>query len=162
MGSRKRRAWVFVLAGLLLLIVLASLPFVLARKKATILAEAALGDGRIIQIEAATFGTRHQVGYESEIVKRWASVLPQKVRKLLQPRVPQTVIERSEPVLVVWVNALNETFRTNVDCQGISLHFLDEDGTIYSDAQRSWYGGETFWREAHLFRAFPRGSKTLK
>lgn len=157
--KRRARVWFFV--GFLLLLVLAAIPFVLAKRRAPVVAEADLGDGRIIQIEAVTFGTRHQVGNESQLTKRFGGWMPQQVRKLLEPRVPRSVIEEKEPALLVWVTAVSATFRTNVDCQGIRLDFIDDDGTVYTEHQSSWYGHEAFWRVGHIFRAFPRQGKTL-
>ena len=161
MHPPKRRVRIWVGVGIVLLLVLAVLPFQDARKKVALVAESDLGDGRIFQIEAVTFGTNHQVGFESAIVKRFGGLLPRKVRQFLEPSIPRSSIQRNEPVLVVWVNAIDATFRTNVDCQRVRLDLVDADGTAYGELQSSWYGYEKFWRVGHIFQAFPRHSRTL-
>ena len=125
------------------------------------ISEKDLGDGRILQIEAVTFGTNHEVGEGSPILELLGTWAPQKLREFLQPKIPKSSIERKEPVLVVWVTALDPTFRTNVDCQGVRLELRDSSGTVYGEHQPNWFGYERFWRVGHVFEVFPRAEENI-
>ena len=129
-------------------------------------AEGDLGDGRIFRVEAVTFGAVHQVGLGSPIMERLGRFMPDQLREFLAPKTPRSTISRGEPSLVIWLNAVDSTFRTNVDCQGIRMEIKGADGTVYGESQPNWFGfGQEFndfRRAGHLFRVFPRDEKTLR
>jgi hypothetical protein len=93
--------------------------------------QVALADGRILQIEAVTFGTNHEVGRKSVALQRFGPWLPSVVRDYLTPKWPHAQIRRAKPGLVVWVNALDAVTGTNVDCQGIRVEFVDKHGDLF-------------------------------
>ena len=159
---RQGKIVLLCLAVVVVLVVLAVAAFLARPTAAVPLAEGDLGDGRILQVEGISFGTNHQAGVGSPMLRKFGAWMPAKLREFLEPKVPRSTITRSEPALVVWVTALHPTFRTNVDCQGIRVEFVDESGTVYGDNQPNWFGAERFWRVGHVFKAFPREAKTLK
>ena len=124
------------------------------------LARVQLADGRILQVEGVTFGTRHQIGRRS-LVERFEPWLPQRVNQFFAPRFPRSEINLEQPALVVWVNALNPTTGKHVDCQGIRVEFVDQAGDLFGEETSSWFGGTAFWRVGHVFRTFPRTQHTL-
>src|SRR5437870_977372 len=63
--------------GCLLLVALARPPI-----------QVALADGRILQIEGVTYGTRHRLGNKSMIAERLRPWLPWRLRAFVQPKVP--------------------------------------------------------------------------
>src|SRR5688500_19564670 len=120
MGSRRKKRW--VIGGLMVVLVVALvLGVVNAGKKDRPVAEGDLGDGRIFQVEKVSFGTQNEVGVGSGFVENFGGWLPKKARRFLEPKVPKSKIDWDEPVLVVWVTALDATFRTNVECQGVRM-----------------------------------------
>ena len=127
------------------------------------LAAVALGDGRILQIEAVTYGANHHVGSRaSEVVRRLGSWLPRRLLSLFAPKYPEAVISGLDsPALVVWVNAVSAAAGTNVDCQGIRVELVDEHGQHYGSATSSWFGGDKFWRVGHVFQVYPRSQSHL-
>jgi hypothetical protein len=126
------------------------------------IAKVQLTDGRILQIEGVTYGTKHRIGNRhSELVSRIGPWLPGKVAAWLYPEIPQNEMELDEPALVVWVNALDAGGQTNVDCQGIRVEFVAENGDLYGAENSSWFGGIKFWRVGHKFHAFPRTDSKL-
>ena len=135
------------------------------RKLGQPLAEDDLGDGRIFKVEAVTFAKIHQVGIGSPILEKFGRYMPDPLREFLAPKTPRSTISREEPSLVIWLNAVDSTFRTNVDCQGIRMEIKGADGTIYGESQPNWFGFgpefNNFRRAGHLFRVFPRDEKTL-
>lgn len=130
--------------------------------KARFLAQANLGDGRILRVEAVTFGKEHQAGRDSLILRTIGPWLSDGVREFFEPAAPRNRIGMEEDGLVVWVNAVAADSGTNVDCQGIRLDLIGKDGTTFSDGQPHWFGGTKFWRVGHVFEAFPRNSRYLK
>jgi hypothetical protein len=80
------------------------------------LAEVAVDDGRIIVVEAITYGTNHVVGNASLLVERLGPWMPKRLRDFLSPKVPRTSLTTDPGMLVVWLNALDANSRTNVDC----------------------------------------------
>jgi hypothetical protein len=159
MVPSRRRWWVFALV----VFVLAGLGAVgvWQSKETRPLAEKELGDGRIFQIEAVSFGTNHEAGVGSPFVEKFGAWMPGAVREFLQPKVPKSRITRSAPVLVIWTTALNATFRTNVDCQSARVELRDAEGNVYSERQANWFGYEKFWREGYVFEVFPRHEPEL-
>jgi hypothetical protein len=61
----------------------------------------------------------------------------------------------------VWVNAISEVGKTNVDCQGIRVEFVDRNGDLFGETTRSWFGGSGFWRVGHVFYCYPREEQNL-
>jgi hypothetical protein len=124
--------------------------------------QAPLADGRILQIEAVTFGTNHEVGRKSVLLQRFGPWLPAVVREYLTPKWPYAQIRRARPGLVVWVNALDAVTGTNVDCQGVRVEFVDKHGDLYGTETSHWFGGQKFWHQGHVFDAYPRSEKKLR
>jgi hypothetical protein len=124
------------------------------------IASAQLADGRILQIEGVTFGTRHHIGKRSlvEPIEPW---LPRQVVQLFAPQHRHSDITLDEPGLVVWVNAIDPVTRKYVDCQQIRMEFIGEHGDLFGQETSSWSGSPTFWRAGHIFHAFPRTQPTL-
>ena len=122
----------------------------------------ALADGRILQIEAVTFGTNHQVGRKSSVLQRFGPWLPKSVRDYLTPKLPHAEIQRAKPSLVVWVNALHAATGTNVDCQRIRVEFVDEHGDLFATETSHWFSGNNFWHQGHVFDAYPRTQPRLR
>ena len=120
-----------------------------------------LADGRILQIEGVTFGTKHRIGTRSIFVDRFGPWVPKKLRGWLEPKVPENTINSERPALVVWVNAINPATGTNVDCQGIRMEFVDQHGDLFGQETSSWFGGQTFWRVGHVFYSYPRSEAQL-
>lgn len=146
---------IFIIALLLLL------PFVADSRKAAVLAEGDLGDGRILRVEGVSFGQRHEIGSESLVTRVFGPWLPWKVSQCFESSVPRNTINSDRNGLVVWVNAVSAMGRTNVDCQGLTIEFRDNRGNIFGDDHPHWFGGKSFWRVGHVFYAFPRDAKTL-
>jgi beta-lactamase regulating signal transducer with metallopeptidase domain len=122
------------------------------------LAKGQLADGRILQVEGVTFGTNHQIGEESRVDGRFS------------PRFFHSEIRLERPALVVWVNAINPATGKYVDCQGIRVAFIDEQGELFGAADSHWSSGQfidgpdgrtSFFRVGHVFYAFPRTQQKL-
>ncbi len=124
------------------------------------LARGRLADGRILQIEGVTFGTYNHIGKRSlvESIQPWLSP---RIVQLFAPKYPYGQITLGEPGLVVWVNAVDAVTGKQVDCQGIRIEFIDENGDYYGEETSSWFGGNNFWRVGHIFHAFPRTERKL-
>jgi hypothetical protein len=124
------------------------------------IASAKLPDGRVLQVEAVTFGTRHRIGKRSllEPIQPW---LPRQIVQFFAPQHPRSEITLDEPGLVVWVNAIDPATGKYVDCQSIRMEFADEHGDLFAQETSHWYGGTAFWRAGHIFHAFPRTQPTL-
>jgi hypothetical protein len=165
MHSRKWRIGVF--AGIVALVLpgLGAYLAVQLRTRGKPVAEGDLGDGRRFRVEAVTFGLVHQVGIGSPILEKIGRYIPGGVRQFLESKTPKSTISRAEPSVVIWLNAVDSTFGTNVDCQGIRMEIKGADGTVYGESQPNWFGfGQevnNFRRAGHLFRVFPRDEKTL-
>src|SRR5258707_9604261 len=137
--------WVWCLAGLVLVVFIALailLWGVPPLPKAPI--QLSLGDGRILQIEGVTYGTKHRIGQASFLFEHFRPWLPAKLRSILAPKRPESTIELERPALVVWVNAIDPLTGANVDCQGISTEFLDKNGDLNLQATADWFGGQKF------------------
>jgi hypothetical protein len=128
----------------------------------TPLASARLADGRILQIEGATFGTNHVIGKRSLVVERFGPWLPAIGIRFLSPKRPQNRIDLERPALVVWVNAVDPATGQQVDCQKIRVELVDEHGDVFGSENSHWFGGNNFWRVGHVFEAFPRSQRDLK
>lgn len=124
------------------------------------LAEVPLADGRTLQIEGITFGVEHRVGKDSPF-KRFAPWIPGALRKFAITDRGEDRITLERPGLVVWVNAIDSTGRTNVDCQKIRVEFVDKNGDLFGEHTRSWFGSQTFWRAGHVFYCYPREEREL-
>ena len=120
-----------------------------------------LGDGRILQIEAVTYGIQHRIGTDSPL-KRFRPWLPASVVRYFSMDRRANDITLDRPGLVVWVNALSEVGKTNVDCQGIRVEFVDRNGDLFGETARSWFGGPDFWRVGHVFYCYPREEQELQ
>ncbi len=84
------------------------------------------------------------------------------MREYLQPKQPRSEITLDDPGLVVWVNAINAKTGSNVDCQGIRVEFVNQQGDLFGEETSSWGGfGNHFWRVGHIFKSFPRDEATL-
>ena len=127
------------------------------------LASAALGDGRILQVDAVTYGTNHQVGdHSSMYLRRLRAWLPRRISAFFEPKNPQVTINGLDhPALVVWVSAVSVATGTNVDCQGLRVELVNEQGEHFESAFSSWYGGYKFWRVGHVFEVYPRDEARL-
>ena len=141
---------------------LAGLAVLRAKDGPDVLAEADLKDGRILRIEALTYGKEHQIGDESALFTRLRPWLPGSLRDFLSPRVPRSAISREAPGLVVWVHAIDPVSGTNVDCQGVRMEFVSDQGDLFGAEDLYWSGFNKFWRVGHAFDAFPRDEKSLK
>ncbi|HEX5221343.1 MAG TPA: hypothetical protein VFZ59_17395 [Verrucomicrobiae bacterium] len=119
-----------------------------------------LGDGRILQIEAVTYGVRHQAGFDSPL-KRFRPWLPQSLVRYLSKGGRADKITLEQPALVVWVNAISEVGRTNVDCQGVRVEFVDQHGEVMGSHDSHWFGGPPFSRVGHAFYCYPRAEAEL-
>src|SRR6185503_5573238 len=106
-------------------------------------------------------GTNHQVGREARLVKSLSPWLPGKVLQFLSPKYPHSEINLREAALVVWVNTLDGKTGEHVDCQHIRMEFIDDQGDLFGEETRSWFGHDKFWRDGHVFSAFPRNQSTF-
>ena len=147
------------LAGLLLLGV--AILIVVSAGPRKPLASIPLADGRIIQIEGLTFGREHRMGQSTFVVDHFGYWLPQKLRWRIWPSRPEARLNLDEPGLVVWLDAVDAATGRQVDCQGLHLEFVDVQGDLFAPKSSSCFGGGDFWREGHLFYAFPRNSRKL-
>jgi hypothetical protein len=145
---------VIVLAG-----VVGGLWYLLSVRKGPA-ASVKLPDGRILQIEGVTYGTRHRMGPRSlvEPIEPW---LPRQVVQCFAVQHPHSDITLDTPGLVVWVNAMDPATGKYVDCQSIRTEFVDENGDLFGQDTSNWFGGTAFWRVGHVFHAFPRTQATL-
>jgi hypothetical protein len=154
----------FFRAGLALILIIAA---ALWATRSTVsqkpLASVALGDGRILQVEAVTYGTNHHIGNPaSKLGWRLNVWLPRRLRLRLASKNPEAVINDFEnPALVVWVNAVNARTGTNVDCQMVRVELVDGHGEHYAENNSYWFGGDEYWRVGHAFEVFPRSETNL-
>jgi hypothetical protein len=151
-----------VLVGLALLFAVVGLVFNEPHKGP--LAEVAVDDGRIIVVEAITYGTNHAVGNASLLVDRLGPWMPKRLRDFLSPKVPRTSITTGPDTLVVWLNALDANSRTNVDCQGLLVEFEDEAGDLWGKEMSNWHAfpdHNRFIRIGHSFAVYPRSAEEL-
>jgi len=126
------------------------------------LAEVAIDDGRIIIVDAVTYGTNHVVGDRSEFAERFGPWITKPVRDFFTSESPQSSIRSAPDTLVVWLTALNANSRTNVDCQRLRVEFVDEQGDVWGTTTSSWHAYDNnFYRIGHVFEAYPRAAKEL-
>jgi hypothetical protein len=128
------------------------------------LAAVALGDGRILQVEAVTYGVNHHIGNEGSdnLLWRLTARLPGPLYERFASKNPEAKITGLEsPALVVWVNAVSEAAGTNLDCQGIRVELVNERGEYFESETSSWFGRKKFWRVGHVFKIYPRDESKL-
>ena len=157
-SSRGRRWLIGAFVALVLVGALLAILAVASRPEK--LAEVSLGDGRTLLIEGVTFGVEHRVGKDSPF-KRFAPWIPGMLRGFASPDRESSYITLERPGLVVWVNAIDSTGRTNVDCQKIRVEFEDKNGDLFGEYTSSWFGSQTFWRAGHVFYCYPREEREL-
>ena len=153
---KRLAGWIGVLIGLVVLL-LAGVLWVMRPAPPV---QLKLGDGRILQIEGVTYGTEHQIGSDS-MLARFRPWLPGALVRHLSLDRRANRIGMHRPGLVVWVNAIHAAGGTNVDCQGIRVEFLDQNGDLHGETTRSWFGGQNFWRVGHVFECYPREEAEL-
>ena len=122
--------------------------------------EMPLGDGRILHIEGVTYGTQHRMG-SSSVLERFRPWLPGRLAAFFGMDRTAHTITLDRPGLVVWVNASSAVSGTNVDCQGIRMEFVDQNGDLFGAETSSWFGGQAFWRVGHVFYSYPRDEREL-
>jgi hypothetical protein len=144
---------------IVLLFVICALVLLASTKQPGPLATARLADGRILRIEGVTLGTEHRIGKPSFVLEHFGPWLPQKLRQYLEPKLPENKFTLDSPGLVVWVNALDPNTGKAVDCQSIRVEFVDANGDLFPQYSSSWFGGPSFWRAGHIFRAWPREAR---
>src|SRR3954471_10702771 len=89
--GRTKRSWRIVLPlGAAIAAILIGIAICRQTQKPQVLAQVDLADGRIIQVEAVTYGWKHKIGNESLLLKSFGPWLPQSVRELLEPKVLQS------------------------------------------------------------------------
>lgn len=99
----------------------------------------ALGDGRVLQIESVSYGTKHRIG-RTPLFKKFQPWLPVRLAGYFAPSLREDEITLDRPGLVVWVSAVSELGKTNVDCQGIRVEFLDRNGDLFGETTSAWHG----------------------
>jgi hypothetical protein len=155
---RIRRIIVLILAVVLLLVFAV---VVLLFRKGPSPQRVPIADGRIIQIEAVSFGTNHQVGVRSPMLDRFGPWLPSGMRQALEPKVPHSRVRTPHAALVLWINAV-DTAGKSVDSQAVRVEFVDEHGELFGEQDRHWFGFGNFSRVAHVFHTYPRQQKKLE
>lgn len=123
--------------------------------------ELPLADGRTFVIEAVTYGTNHVVGRDSELLKRVGRWLPSPVHRMLDSGQHRNEVTTPIPSLVIWANAMDTAYGTNVDCQAVRLELADPGGVRFGEPGMSWFGGSRFWRQAFAFQVYPRSQTNL-
>lgn len=153
----------WLLLGILFTLLTALIAVVLFARPSPPLGEVLVDDGRIIVVEAITYGADHKVGNASPIVERFGRWMPKRLRDFLTPKVPRTAVSTDSDTLVIWLNALDANSRTNVDCQKLRVEMIDENGDLWGQKTRFWRAFETtsFIRIGHAFAAYPRADKDL-
>ena len=158
--AKRAKQFLFWMLGLFTVVVVVIVGVVATSRTAPPLQSLDLGDGRILQIEQITYGTKHRAGKDSPF-KRVQPWLPGGLHRFLELDRQADDITLDRPGLVVWVNAISKTGRTNVDCQAIKVEFTDQHGDLFGDSTRSWFGGQDFWRVGHIFYCYPREEREL-
>src|SRR5437870_927604 len=134
----RRRKWLAVLATIVALLCCGSLLLVVFGPRRATSLQLALADGRILQIEGITYGTKHRIGKSSMFFDRLSPWLPAKIRQWSQPKAAESKFELQHPALVVWVNAIDPNTGTNVDCQMIRTEFVDKHEDLFAEDTSSW------------------------
>ena len=153
------RRWKIVGMGIILPVLLTLVALIALSGRHGVLGKTQLADGRILQIEGMTYGTNHRIGTRN--LMNQLPWIPRKVRQMFTPKQPETRMDLDQPGLVVWVNALDLKTGKFVDCQGVRLEFVDEQGDLFGDADKTCQGFGEFWRVGHAFYAFPRDQRRL-
>jgi hypothetical protein len=122
--------------------------------------QVAIADGRIIQIEGVTYGTKHRIGQPAVVLDRLHPWIPQRVYDWFKPKHPESKIDLDRPALVIWINALDPKTGTNVDCQRLRAELVSRNGDFFQ-SHPHWFGGQKFWRVGHVFDSWPRDEKLL-
>jgi hypothetical protein len=127
------------------------------------LATVPLGDGRILLVEAVTYGTDHHVGNvgSDNFLWRLTAWVPGLFQRFASRNPESSITGLDTPSLVVWVNAVSAVAGTNVDCQGIRMELMNESGEYFATATSSWHGSQRFWRVGHVFKVYPRDETNL-
>jgi hypothetical protein len=127
------------------------------------LATIPLGDGRILRVEAVTYGVDHHVGNKGSdnLLWRLTAWVPWLYQHFASSNPESSITGLDVPSLVVWVNAVNAVTGTNVDCQGIRVELVNEHDELFGTATSSWSGGQRFWRVGHVFKVYPRDETNL-
>lgn len=160
--SRKKKS--ICLVGLALVLIGVAIFWVARSAQAQKpLAAVPLGDGRILQVEAVTYGVNHHIGNDRDtLFWRLLAWLPGGLFQHFASRNPSATINNLEiPSLVVWVDAINAATGTNVDCQRVRLELVNEQGEHFGTATADWFGGQRFWRVGHVFKVYPRDETNL-
>src|SRR4051812_41958792 len=87
---KSRRRKLILWAGSIVAIIMIALVFFLrsSLEPRRPLAQLNLADGRILQIEGVTYGTKHRIGQSSILIDRFGQWMPNKLRTWLTPKVP--------------------------------------------------------------------------
>jgi hypothetical protein len=149
-----------VVVGLLVLALLVELPLIKRTRNATVLAEADLGDGRILRVKAVTFGKVHEIGYEAGPTRYLSQWLPSSILQLFQ-RNRRAAFYLYREGLVVWVDAISSVSGTQVDCQATVVELLDNQGNAFRKDYPRLFTAGRYPLEGHAFYSFPRDTKTL-
>src|SRR4051812_44619878 len=97
-----------IAAGLIIVLGLGALLLgALSKARRPFVASVRIADGRIIQVEAVSFGKTSTIGDRSLILEHFRPRMPQQLVNFFKPRVPQSNVEVDEPALIVWVNAID-------------------------------------------------------
>ena len=155
-GKPRSKRWMFALSLLVLLAALGCWFGFREKKPIQVL----ISDGRILQIEGVTYGTKNQMGQPSPLLSRFQPWLPQRVFDWLKPKHPLSTIELDRPGLVIWINALDPKTGTNIDCQMLRTELVNKHGDLFQ-SRPHWSGGPNFWRVGHVFTAWPRDEAQL-
>src|SRR5690348_9469722 len=94
------------------------------RQSAKPLASAVLGDGRIVEVEALTFGTNHVVGTRPRIPKYFRKWLPFWIIQRDQPLKQWQSLQLESPGTIIWLNAVDKKTGAYVKCDDLSASIL--------------------------------------
>ena len=155
-AKRLHRRWPYAVVGLLVLLSIAG--WFGLKKKPTI--QVALSDGRILVIEEVTYGKHHRVGHPSRVLNRLRPWIPELIYRRIAPTHPESQLDLDHPALVIWVNALDATTGTNIDCQMLRTELVSRKGDLFQ-GNAHWYGEADFWRVGHVFYAWPQDEPNL-
>jgi hypothetical protein len=124
--------------------------------------EVEFADGRIIRVEAVTYGTSHVVGRSASWVGPLRKVLPSRLATVLISSREQSRLETEIPSLVVWLHAFDPEKQIYLDSQGLQIMLVDEHRDVYpSNSSAHFSFGSGFNRQAHVFAVFPRRPSKL-
>ena len=118
-----------------------------------------LSDGRLLQIEAVTFGVHHQIGSRfapRQDLLNWCSA---KLNLYLSWR-PLRKTQVRSPGIMVWLNALTNINGGTADCGGLHVTLIDDQGVRYGGLCNGMGGGAFNW-SSYSFETYPRAQRTL-